>query len=101
QFAILALWVGHRYAVDVEPVLRKVNKRLRATTLVAGMGQIGWGYTQLDTQPTGARSCCGLLGMALLQGLGIERKLKSAPDGKAEGDKPPPPPRTDPLKDQL
>lgn len=103
QFAILALWIGHRYDVDVESALRKANKRIRATPLVAGMGQIGWGYTQLDTQPTGARSCCGLLGMALHQGITIERKLKAAPDGNAGGDKPssPPPPRADPLKDQM
>jgi hypothetical protein len=101
QFAILALWIGHRYDVNVEPALRKANKRLRSMSLVAGMGQIGWGYTQLDTQPTGARSCCGLLGMALHQGLTIERKLKAAPDSNAGGDKPSPTPRVDPLKDQM
>jgi hypothetical protein len=102
QFAILALWIGHRYDVDIEVALRKAGKRLRATALVAGPGQIGWGYTQLDTKPTGARSCCGLLGIAVYHGAEIRRKMKSAPDDKAESDRPRPlPPPADPLKDQL
>lgn len=100
QFAILALWIGHRYDVDVEAALRKSARRFRGSAMAAGPGQVGWGYTQSDAVPTGARSCCGLLGLALHHGLGVERRLKSANDG-GEGKAKTPPPPVDPMKDSM
>lgn len=100
QFAILALWVGHRYDIDVEAQLRKAGTRYRRSALTPSPGSIGWGYMSSDAQATPTPSCCGLLGLALHQGIAVQRRLKNAPDGKPGEAKLYAPP-VEPLKDQM
>ncbi len=100
QFAVLALWIGHRYDVDVDDGLRRAATRFRRTALIPAPGHVGWAYTTQDNQPTSGPSCCGLLGLALQHAISVQRRLKSAPDGKP-GEVKPIPPRTDPLKDPM
>jgi hypothetical protein len=110
QFAIMALWMGHRHGVPVEKALARVDARFRSTQLPDG----GWNYqptrvtappvvpvhqpgvdSPLATSSAGnasatAMTCAGLLGLALASG--------SANEGAAERGKRP---LLDPGKDPI
>jgi hypothetical protein len=78
QFAIFALWIGHRHGLPVERALAAVDARFRASQGPDG----GWGYVptpaNLPALPgmagmpgmgsTPAMTCAGLLGLALGNG---------------------------------
>ncbi len=88
QFATLALWVGRRYGLPVEPALKRVEVRFRGSQQADG----GWGYFDPGTamgmlaHSTASMTCAGLLGLAVADGKISETAREKKRDGKAERD---------------
>jgi hypothetical protein len=68
QFATIALWVGRRYGLPVQPALLRVEEHYRTVQNADG----GWAYTGRLVRPrvevfeasTATMTCAGLLGLA-------------------------------------
>jgi hypothetical protein len=99
QFAMLGLWVAHRYGIPVEEALARTEQRFRRTQ----NGDFGWGYTPvlggLD-RSTPSMTCAGLLGLALGYGSAKEGvppgDRKGGKDGRPVEDRPAREPSGDP-----
>jgi len=84
QFATLALWVGRRYGLPVEPALKRVGARFRLSQNADG----GWGYFDRGAgvrplgSSTASMTCAGLLGLAVVDGKVSETTREKKPDGK-------------------
>ncbi|HTU22542.1 MAG TPA: HEAT repeat domain-containing protein [Gemmataceae bacterium] len=94
QFASLALWVGRRHGVPIEPAVTRLANRFRNTQLKDG----GWTYTPIFQQPempqmpgimmmpgmgsTASMTCAGLLGLAIADGATLEYAREHKPDAK-------------------
>jgi hypothetical protein len=80
QFALLALWVARRHGIPCDAAVALVERRLRATQRPHG----GWTYRyppfvtdegvfrSPDYQPSGAMTCAGLLGMAMVHAVSAD-----------------------------
>jgi hypothetical protein len=75
QFAMLALWVARRHGMPVDRALQRVEIRFRGSQQAKSGG---WGYTSppnsgpaplMPNPPTAAMTCCGLIGLALGNGV--------------------------------
>jgi hypothetical protein len=82
QFAILGLWVAHRYGIPVQKALAHAEHRFRTSQ----NGDFGWGYTPTQGGmggSTATMTCAGLLGLALGHGAANEAVLRTDPkEGK-------------------
>lgn len=87
QFAILALWVGHRHGVDVERCLFRVEE-LYIRSIISNVDGAGWDYRINGNAPSLATTCCGMLGIAASSGIKIQRRLQSGPPTTREADLP-------------
>jgi hypothetical protein len=88
QFATLALWVGRRYGLPVEPALKRVEARFRGSQHADG----GWGYFDPGAVmgplagSTASMTCAGLLGLAIADGKVSETAREKKPNGKGGRD---------------
>jgi hypothetical protein len=98
QFAILGLWVAHRYGIPVEKALARAEHRFRTSQ----NGDFGWGYTPSQGGmggSTATMTCAGLLGLALGHGSANEVALRTDPKGGKEGQPAKDRPFRDPARD--
>jgi hypothetical protein len=83
QFAILGLWVTRRHGIPVEGALQTTEQWFRRTQRPSG----GWVYiypigvdkdpaqfVPVESQPSAAMTCTGLIGLALGHGAGTSKK---------------------------
>jgi hypothetical protein len=94
QFAILGLWTARRYGVPVDEALHRVADRFWRSQNSDG----GWGYRlplakgpmaafNPGNQSTAARTCMGLLGLAMYHAAANENALRAGPKGKEDKSK--------------
>ncbi|MFL5330933.1 MAG: hypothetical protein ACJ8C4_18720 [Gemmataceae bacterium] len=79
QFAVLGLWTGRRYGLEIEDALNKVDEHFRSTPTRVSSNMAGWDYTSTGNGANGANTCAALMGMAIRLGYKVERNLKTAP----------------------
>lgn len=90
QFAIVALWIARKYAMNDKPLQQAIEKALQHTdkkfrTMQRSDG--GWGYDatniQVALEATGTMTCAGLLGIALHAGARQQHEAVFAGEGAA------------------
>jgi hypothetical protein len=94
QFAILGLWVAHRYGIPAEKALANTERRFRASQ----NGDFGWGYTPSQGGmggSTATMTCAGLLGLAIGHGSANEAAMRTDPKGGKDA----PPAKDRPVRD--